>query len=114
MGFMTEVSILNDRWDEIRRNPKEFVETLYMHSIGGDQYSRWIIGQTTATPSHHADDIRVYFAGRNSFFDAYPWKDRYQDLESLKRHLGYIKEMRGYLKISEDATKEAIAKGEGK
>jgi putative transposase len=29
MGFMTEVSILNDRWDEIRKNPKEFVEQVY-------------------------------------------------------------------------------------
>ena len=35
MGFMTEVSILNDRWEEIRKNAPAFVEQLYEASIRG-------------------------------------------------------------------------------
>lgn len=112
MGFMTEVSILNDRWDEIRKGPSEFVEQLYMHSMAGKRYSGYVIGQTTVANTHHADDVRVYFSGRNSFFDSYP--ERGMTKDQLELHLKHLKEMKGYLKISEDATKAAIAKGEGK
>ena len=106
MGFMTEVSILNDRWDEIRKEPEKFVEQLFDASMDSMRYS-YIIGQTTVAKTHHADDLRVYFSGRNSFFDAYPSRD--MDIDRLKRHLELIKEMKGYLKISEAATKETIA-----
>jgi hypothetical protein len=112
MGFMTEVSILNDRWGEIRNNPKEFVEQLYLHSMVSGRYraSGYVMGQTEVAPTHHADDVRVYFSGRNSFFDAYP--DKYMPVDRLKNHLKYLKEMKNYLKISEVATKDLIAKGE--
>lgn len=112
MGFMTEVSILNDRWDEIRKNPAEFVEQVYVHSMTSGKYrtSGYVMAQTEVAPTHHADDIRVYFSGRNSFFDSYP--DRYMPVDRLKNHLKYLKEMKGYIKISEAATKELIAKGE--
>jgi len=114
MGFMTEVSILNDRWDEIRENPAAFVDQIYTASMSGNSpdsiYGKYVIGQTTVAPTHHADDIRVYFSGRNSFFDAYPARDI--SMDRLKHNLKYLKEMRGYIKVAEQATKKAIAEGE--
>jgi len=113
MGFMTEVSILNDRWEEIRKNAPAFVEQLYTASIGGrDGYPSYIIGQTTVARTHHADDLRVYFSARNSFFDAYP--ENSMPVDRLKAHLKYLKEMKEYIKISEQAIKLRIAKGESK
>lgn len=114
MGYMTEVSILNDRWREIRENPSEFVEQLYTSSLNGtsDRYGNYVIGQTTVAKTHHADDIRVYFSGRNSFFEAYPVK--HETVDQLKHHLKYLKEMKAYIKLAEEATKKAIAKGESK
>lgn len=107
MGFMTDISILNDRWDEIRKNPAEFVEQIFQSNWGGsDLYGHYVIGQTTVAKTHHADDIRVYFSGRNSFFDAYPEKGLSK--ESLERHLGYLKEMRSYLKVAQASTQAAI------
>jgi len=112
MGYMTEVSILNDRWHEIRESPTEFVEQLYTSSVGGTsyRYGHYVIGQTTVAASHHADDLRVFFSGRNSFFDAYPQKN--MDTRRLKYHLDYLKEMKRYIKVAEAATKELIAKGD--
>lgn len=112
MGFMTEVSILNDMWDQINRNPTEFVNQVYASSMSGtsEVYGPYVIGQTTVAKTHHADDIRVYFSGRNSFYDAYPGKN--MDIRRLKYHLESLKEMKRYIKLSEDATKAAIAKGE--
>lgn len=110
MGFMTDVSILNDRWDEIRRNPDMFVNQIYSSSMSAGREPEYVIGQTTVAPTHHADDIRVYFSGRNMFFDSYPKKEWTKD--RLELHLKHLKEMKGYIKIAEAATKEAIAKGE--
>jgi hypothetical protein len=114
MGFMTEVSILNDRWEEVRKNAPAFVEQLYEASIRGtnDVYGKYIIGQTTVAQTHHADDLRVYFSARNSFFDAYP--ENSMPVDRLKGHLKYLKEMKEYIKISEQAIKLRIAKGESK
>ena len=110
MGFMTEVSILNDRFSEIERNPDRFVtDILAGMNHGGD---RNFLAQTTVIPSHQADDIRVYFSGRNSFFDAYPRAG--MSKERLERHLKYLKEMKAYIKIAEGATKSALMMGEVK
>jgi hypothetical protein len=71
---------------------------------------RYIIGQTTVARTHHADDLRVYFAAGNAFFEAYP--ERGMTVDRLKQHLKYLSEMKRYIKVSEEATKAAIAKGE--
>lgn len=110
MGFMTEISILNDRWDEIRKNSARFVEEIYTNSMTNGRVATYVIGQTEVAKTHHADDIRVYFSGRNSFFDAYPEKN--MTVDRLKHHLSFLKEMKRYIKFAEDQTKAAIAKGE--
>jgi len=110
MGFMTEYSILNDRWDEIRKNPAEFVEQLYESSMSNGRTPQWIIGQTTAAKTHHADTLHVYFAARNSFFEAYPEQEF--DKGRLEYHLKSLKEMKKYIDFSIAATKELMVKGD--
>lgn len=107
MGYMTEVGILNDHWDEIRKNPAEFVEQIYQSSTSYGHSPRWIIGHTTVARTHHADTLHVYFAARNSFFEAYP--DKCFDKRRLGYHLESLKEMKRYLKVCEDETKRRIA-----
>lgn len=106
---MTEVSILNDRWDEIQQNPKKFVDEIYEASIPGRGHNPfdYVTGQTTVIPSHHTDDMRVLYAAKNSFFDAYP--ERNMDKRQLKIHLTCLKEMTKYIKLATLATKQKLA-----
>lgn len=81
MGFMTEISVLNDQWDEIKKDPKRFVDEINVLMNGESQYGladgeRTYLGdkakgttrgQATVYKSHHADTPRVYIAWRNSF-----------------------------------------------
>lgn len=106
MGFMTEISVLNDRWGEIRKDPSKFVEQIYQSSMSFGRTPDYVIGQTTVARTHHADDLRVYHAHGNSFFDAYP--DKGFDVRRLEMHLGFLKEMKRYLKICEVETKSRI------
>ena len=70
MGFMTEISILNDSFYQIEQNPELFLKQVRraMNDHPWD-YPTYVIGQTTVHPSHHADDSRIYLADRNSFKD---------------------------------------------
>jgi hypothetical protein len=108
MGFMTEVSILNDRWSEILQDPKRFVNEIYEAGIPGARRDRfgYITGQTTVLPAHHADDMRVLYAARNSFFDAYP--TRGMDKRQLEFHLACLKQMANYIKMAKEATKREL------
>lgn len=78
MGFMTEISILNDAWHTIKEHPQEFIEKIDEGMRGDRIYARsgeldtsyGIAGYAnplTVYPSHHADVERVYVAGGNSF-----------------------------------------------
>ena len=108
MGFMTEVSILNDRWSEIQNDPKKFVDEIYEASEVGRRHDRfeYVTGQTTVLPTHHADDMRVLYAARNSFFDAYP--TRGMDKRQLEFHLACLKQMADYIKMAKEATKREL------
>jgi len=108
MGFMTEVSILNDRWSEIQNDPKKFVDEIYEASAVGRHHNRfgYVTGQTTVLPAHHADDMRVLYAARNSFFDAYP--ERGMDKRQLEFHLACLKQMAEYIKMAKEATKKEL------
>lgn len=112
MGYMTEIGILNDRWSEIRKDPANFVEQIYQSSTTYGRVPNYIIGQTTVAKTHHADDMKVYQAHGNSFFEAYPEKDF--DQRRLLLHLKELKAMRSYLKICEQETKRMIAATEAK
>jgi|SRR5882757_4404735 len=107
MGFMTEISILNDRWHEIRKEPEKFVEQIYESSLSFGRYPSHIIGQTTVAKTHHADTLCVFYARGNSFFETYP--EQNFDLNRLQYHLKSIKSIKQYLKICETETKNRIA-----
>jgi hypothetical protein len=76
MGFMTDITILNDGWDQIAKNPKEFVEKMSSLMRGGymdyDDPNRDSFGvgsygnQVQVGGSHHADDPRLYLSHLNS------------------------------------------------
>jgi hypothetical protein len=112
MGFMTEISILNDRFDEIERDPVRFVADIRRGMNRDD--SRYFIGQTTIYPSHHADTAHVYLAARNSFTEAYPSSK--EDAQNLSWRLDRLKEMRQYIALCTKETKRLleIARGDGK
>jgi hypothetical protein len=64
MGFMTTVGILNDRLDEIERNPEQFVTDI-SKAISRGKSTYHAVGQTTVMRSHHADTAEVIYAGKN-------------------------------------------------
>ena len=81
MGYMTVVSILNDAWDLIKKNPQQFIENIEegMHGYTVSpvtkqrQYSRintYPIGYhcnpMEVCKSFHADDYQVFLVGGNS------------------------------------------------
>lgn len=118
MGFMTEIGILNDCWDKIRKDPKKFVKGIdeSMDRFAGERRP-FVIGQTTVHPSHHADEPRVYLAQHNSFYSLdefslehhflddphhvvdLKWLDFWEQrvdrairmLQNTKRYIGYLK-----------------------
>ena len=110
MGYMTEISILNDRWDEIRKSPEKFVDQIYTSSMSNGCEPSWIIGQTTVARTHHANDMRVYMAYGNSFVEAYP--ESSYDLRRLLLHQEFLESMSRYLKQCETATELLIAQYE--
>jgi hypothetical protein len=91
MGFMTEISILNDRWHEIKKaikkDPGRFCDEIDVLMSGKPIYGlpdadgrreykgREVPGtgrlgvnaSFTMYPSHHADDARLYLAFENAF-----------------------------------------------
>jgi hypothetical protein len=89
MGFMTEVSILNDGWDQIEKDPVGFVQRIKeaMHQGRRDRTSRGLgnhANMLTLHPSHHADDKRIYLAYQNMFLNL----NEYGIEDELSRHSG--------------------------
>ena len=89
MGFMTDITILNDVWHEIKAHPEEFVESIgVLMNYSDDQRRRYNldhyenirnhIGYMHIHQSHHADDTRVMYSGQNSsqYLDAYSLRDK--------------------------------------
>lgn len=104
MGFMTEISVLNDRLSEIERDPVRFVaDIVRATNHGGDRY---YIGQTTIHPSHHADTAHVYLAARNSFTEMYP--PNTADAQELNWRLEKLKEVRSYIALCTKETKRKL------
>lgn len=100
MGFMTEISILNDGWDQIYDNPGEFVEKLSPIVSGGglrlDERNTFGVGNhgncVTVGAVHHADDPRIYIAQRNSFEDLNSFRIR-RRIEERPELLDYYRNL---------------------
>jgi hypothetical protein len=116
MGYMTTITILNDAWDQIKKNPEQFIENINkgMSGIGyfgerdGKTIHSYPVGNH-ANPmdvarSHHADEDRLYLAFENSLF---PIGDNdmdcIKDIEYRKRILERVK---WWLKIEEKRIRE--------
>lgn len=82
MGFMTEISILNDGWDRLKdsilEDPERFVSKI-QELMNGDEHPGDLddlmrLGNgSTVYRSHHADVPVLYLAWRNSFLDLSKW-----------------------------------------
>ena len=72
MGFNTAVMILNDRFEDIRREPQRFVDEMLSGSCkwgvdrGEQQHGvDFYPGQSVVVPSQHADVVQVIAVGGN-------------------------------------------------
>lgn len=98
MGYMTEISILNDAIDVVLDNPDQLADAIRegMNGEPGDTHAvrsktgGIFINPITTQPSHHADDPRVYIASQNSFTDISKYalerqfRDRLEGDEALR------------------------------
>lgn len=111
MGFNTTVFLLNDRLDEIKRNPQQFVEEVYQAILShGRDKDRWITGQTTVMPTAHADVHRLYMSHGNAMIDlSYPYSAKEELLKNggdQKRLVWMIEYYRENLKIAKSIMKD--------
>jgi hypothetical protein len=87
MGFNSVLVVLNDRLDEIERDPefgKKVADAIRSH--GYPRYQRYVTGQTQVISVHHADTLAVVAVGGNTgrIIGYGHWS---QDDESLIQHL---------------------------
>lgn len=91
MGMNTTVFILNDFLNQIKENPKQFVEEL-IDAINAGQHAerKYVFGQTTVVPTCHADVPRLYLTHKNGIVDlSFSWnveKASDHELEFLKKY----------------------------
>lgn len=115
MGFMTTVGILNDRLDEIERNPVEFVNGIIKAIVHG-VYTYHVVGQTTVMKTHHADSAEVIYAGKNCWV-SFGVNGHDMSKSELEMHLMFAKRAQHLLAIDKkNITRhlEAHLKIEGK
>jgi len=74
MGFLTTITVYNDRWHEIEDNPVEFVEDIDKYISKGkmDRFD-YALAQTKVHRTRHADDKTVYVHIGNTVIDVNPF-----------------------------------------
>ena len=65
MGMNTVVHILNDTWDDYKKNPKLLVEAI---ERGMNGYNREL-GDIKVMSCHHSSEYRAYVSGGNTIVD---------------------------------------------
>ena len=107
MGFMTTINILNDGFDQIDKNPKEFIDVIKdgMNGINRlnlreikniNTYGVGYHGNcVTVARSHHADEPRMYIAHQNSL-QIIGLGNELKDIEYRKKNLKIAKEIIKY------------------
>jgi hypothetical protein len=73
MGYMTTITILNDDWHDMEKNPKKMIEniSLGMNGVGmfnehDNKHIHSYMGNCLqVATSHHADQPRLYLVHRN-------------------------------------------------
>ena len=111
MGWMTEISILNDCADQIKKHPKQFAEEVYKRigsvDIYGEEFGLgYCANGFTVKETHHADDARLYLSEGNMFTDLTgDIKTLYKRNPELYRSL--VKKAEAELKFIKRQLKEA-------
>lgn len=90
MGFNTTVLILNDAWDQIRKNPEEFVEGIYEKmNYGGTVGVGNHANPVQVIESRHADEFRLYASHGNQITELSPWSKETQ--ETMRRFPDHVR-----------------------
>lgn len=105
MGFLTTITVYNDRLHEYKSDPLSFAEQVFtaMDRANADHHSETVDGgYIRVQPSFHADDHQLFVHYGNSVLNLNPYKD---DFKRLLRESPTIAAR--YLKAGEDLVKEA-------
>jgi hypothetical protein len=98
MGYMTTITILNDRWSDIEKNPEQFLENIQEGMNGYGAYfnesksiNYYSFGVRVAK-SHHADYPHLYMAFGNSMI-GFGYGNDITDVELRKKYLKMAKDI---------------------
>ena len=103
MGYMTTVTFLNDGFDQIEENPKQFVDAIKLGMYGIDKHIKSTGRKFITThgigfhgnlvevaKSHHADDYRLYLVGRNTM-TTFGYANEIDDIKYRKELVEMVK-----------------------
>lgn len=81
MGFNTTLFVLNDGFDQIEKNPDEFVEKISREMHDGGGFGVGNHGNCTQVMrTQHADIFRLYGTHQNLMLELTPWDKDTVDL----------------------------------
>jgi hypothetical protein len=113
MGFMTEISISNDFWHEVRENPDGFLDWIqrgmnWSHNYDGPYYPWYGV---KVQESHHADYAAVYIAWMNSFerLNRYSFEDELERAHDVSRSLDFYERLLDEAERQIDSAREYVA-----
>jgi hypothetical protein len=114
MGYMTTITILNDAWDTIKRNPEQFLNNIssgmngitYDRQYGQNRINSYPVGNhcnpMEVAESHHADNARLYLVYQNMMTTfGYP-----NDLKNIKLRKEFLKVAKQLIKDEEKKIRE--------
>lgn len=120
MGMMTTITILNDIWQVIKDNPKEFIDVIQEGMEGNNPYYRMFEGEPAFKPinnygikncangieiahSHHADVPALFLTWHNGMYTFGCDNDGIRDLKLRKK---LLKIARNEIRLEADRIKE--------
>lgn len=83
MGFLTTITIKNDRLHEFEANPLEFAKTIFEGIVEANRLHKQVslVGNyIEIEPSRHADDETVYIHTGNTVFNLNSYNDDFKEL----------------------------------
>ena len=121
MGYMTTLTILNDTYDAIEKNPKQFFSAIddamgggllgrrnhIGTNFGANTYHIGNGGQVDIAPSYHMDDVKLFLCGCNGMYDlgrVYGIDDK----RSIEIQLSFIERAKIILEYSEKELKKKL------
>lgn len=83
MGFLSTITIKNDRLHEFKENPAEFARIIFEGIDKANELHKSVSlegGYLGIQPSRHADDTTVYVHMGNTVFDLHYYGKDFEDL----------------------------------